>query len=112
MKDENGIKTFDKNEQMPLPKGLSIEGSGLGPSKYGFKVVQQDGIATWVAATREDFVAAECKRLGAQPSDIKEVEGCYAPSPTTCSQTHCYGTVWCARAWDPNTQHYYCCCCR
>ena len=112
MKEQNGIQIFGKDDQLPPPPGgLSFENTGLGESAYGFKVVQEGGKTKWLIATKEDVIRAEAKRQGVKESEVKLSEGCRATDPGQCAIAHCYGTVWCARAYDPVQKIYYCCCC-
>jgi hypothetical protein len=107
----NVIQIFDKDEELPAPpEGLTF-GDSVGESPYGFKVVQEGGKAKWVMATREDVISAEARRNGVKDSEVKLSEGCRSTGPGKCAIAHCYGTVWCARAYDPVHRVYYCCCC-
>ena len=112
MKEQNGIQIFDKNDQLPPPPaGLSFDDTSVSESPYGYKVVQEGAKAKWAPATKEDVIKAEARRQGVNESEVKLFEGCRATGPGKCAIAHCYGTVWCARAYDPYRKVYYCCCC-
>jgi hypothetical protein len=112
MREQNGIQIFDKDDQLPEPPaGLKLGDTAVGESSYGFKVVQEGLTAKWVIATKDDFIRAEAKRNAVKESEVKLFEGCRATEPGKCAIAHCYGKVWCARAYDPVEKYYYCCCC-
>lgn len=106
-KQQNGVMVYgkDENEIPPELSGISFAGVQF---LYGIKQVELDGQKTWVAATKEDKLAAERRRTRGAP-DVSELDdSCRLTGPSSCAG-QCQA-AFCVRAYDPVGKVYYCFC--
>ena len=115
MREENGIQMFEEGELPAFPEGLDTDFNVL--SRFGFKVVEDDGQSIWEAATEADFRRVVGQLLGILPSEveIEEDKGNGTRSCRSkgvgCNNGDCSGTAKCGGPkWDAVGQVIFCYC--
>jgi hypothetical protein len=79
LKSQNGVLVYDKGEEPEAFRNFSLETLRL---PFGIKLIESESGLRWVPGTREDFLAAESKRLGQPVTDTSSA--CDMAVPPAC----------------------------
>ncbi len=112
MRIQNGFHVFSKGDELPaLSEGLTDETPRhLKGSHYGFKISTLGSAPQWVAASRDDFVQAEARRLRIATSEV-HAGTCPQPAPRRCCPGPCeISGHLCCLVYEPADHYYYCTC--
>lgn len=106
-REQNGVLVYGQDER-DIPAEISgVSFSGV-EFLYGIRQVELDGRKTWVAATKEDKLAAERRRTGKTPDGSGLDDSCRLTGPASCGGQ--WQGAFCVRGYDPVAKIYYCFC--
>jgi hypothetical protein len=113
MKEVNGLHVYFKGEQPPTPEGAPALPQVV--SLFGFKLVELDGESIWMAASRQDYIDSESRRLGGKRDEAENMATHKESAVDSCRSLGfgCIGkcTRWsCTYVYSPFTRHTYCTC--